>query len=311
MLRRDADEASFRRDIGISGLVEGFEQALLAGLELVGEFLDDAVVVRDHLFGDGEGHRVHRVVRLVVADVLRVLGARNHDAHAESRHGEHLREGAEDDQVVVFLQERERRLLVEQVVRFVDDDERVVGLRLVENLADFVHGVGVADRHVRVHDGNEARVLVDFGEQFVDVERVVAFVVNELRVHALHVGVDLVHAERRGDADEVLARFAEHLDGVTHRDDATVGERDVFCSEADDLRVFFGELGFFGVDGKVFRRDFRHRLVKEPLGNPIRVFVLVESHVFAASFGLVRAEETLDNRIDVVHSDSLSCCRTI
>ena len=134
---------------------------------------------------------------------------------------------------------------------------------------------------------------------------------NELRVHALHVGIDLVHAERRGDADEVLARFTEHLDGITHRDDATVGKSDVVCGEANDLRVFFGEFGFFGVNGKVFRRDFRHRLVKEPLRDPIGVFVLVKPHVFAASFGLVRAEETLDNRIDVVHSDSLSCCRTI
>ena len=197
---------------------------------------------------------------------------------------------------------------MEQVVRLVDDDERVVRLGLVENLADFVHGVGVADRHVRVHDGNKARVLVDFGEQLVDVERVVAFVVDELRVHSLHVGVYFVHAECRGDADKVLAWFAEHLDGVTHRDDASVGERDVFCGEADDLRVFFGELGFFRVDGKVFRCHLCHRLVEKPLRNAIRVFVLVETDVFASSFGLVRAEESLDDRVNVVHSAAVVPC---
>ena len=301
VLRRDADEASFRRDVGISGLVEGFEQTLLAGFELFSEFLHDAVVVGDHLLGDGERHGVHRVVRLVVADVLGVLGARYHDAHAQPRHREHLRERAQDDEVVVFLEQRERRLLVEQVVGLVDDDERVVCLGLVEHLADLVHGVGVADGHVRVHQRDEAGVLVDFCEELLDVEGVVLLVVDELGVHSLHVGVDLVHAERRGDADEVLAGFAEHLDDVAHRDDASVGERDVFCCETDDLRVFFGELRFFGVDGKVFRCHFRHRLVEKPLRNAVWVFVLVETDVFATPFGLVCAEESLDDRIYVVH----------
>ncbi len=301
VLRRDADEASFRRDVGISGLVECFEQALLAGFKLFGEFLYDTVVVRDHFFGDGERHGVHRVVRLVIADVLGVFGAGDDDTDTQPRHGEHLREGAENDEVVVFLEEREGRLLVEQVVRLVDDDECIVGLRLVESLADFVHGVGVADRHVRVHQRDEARVLVDFCEELLDVERVVLLVVDELRVHPLHVGVDLVHAEGRGDADEVLAGLAEHLDDVAHRDDASVGERNVLGGKPDDLRVLLGEPGFLGVDGEVFRRDLRHRLIKEPLGNPIRVLVLVEPHVLATSFGLVCAEETLYNRVDVVH----------
>ncbi len=191
---------------------------------------------------------------------------------------------------------------MEQVVRLVDDDERVVRLRLVENLADFVHGVGVADRHVRVHDGNETRVLVDFGKQLVDVERVVAFVMDELGVHPLHVGVDLVHAERRGDADQVLARLAEHLDGVAHGDDASVGERNVLGGKPDDLRVLLGEPGFLGVDGEVFRRDLRHRLVKEPQRDSVGVLVLVQTDVLAAPFRLVGAEETLDDRIHVVHN---------
>src|SRR5574344_520257 len=176
----DADEAAFRRNVGIPGFVKAGEQTLLPALKFILQFFQDAVVIRDHFFGEGERGRVHCVMRLVVLDVLYVVFARNDGADAEARHGKHFGEGSDDDDVVIFLQEFQRAVLIEIVVGFVDDDERVGLPRRFRYAPDFAQRISVADGHARVHEGDEACAVVNPADELLYVECVVAFVMDEL-----------------------------------------------------------------------------------------------------------------------------------
>ena len=303
MLEFDTEETAATGDYLITLGTEGGLDVIHPLRELLPELLGEPVEVVYDGLTELQGDGVDGIVGPPVVDVMDVLLAADDRPQPQGGDGEHLGERPEHGDIIVLLSQGDGCWAVgEVVVGLVDEHKRTELRGFLDDSHDVLGRVGVPDRHIRVDEHDHAGIIIDRIEDLVCIEGEIWLIVDGDGVHAVEVGIRVIHVEGRVDDDEVLPGLSEDMEHVAHGDDAAVGDGHALGRNSDESGVFPHEDTLLGIHGEGGGRDVLHDLVEKPLGDAVRILVLIQPDVGPPALGLVLADGLFDVLVDVHQS---------